>query len=64
MKNYWKLKSIALETEVHIAELSKAANEIIARKNAAFTSEGLNVKMNYKFDDETETLTEDGEIKV
>jgi len=63
MKNYWKLKAIALETEVHISELSKAANDIIARKNAAFIDEGLNAEMNYKFDDETETMTEEGKIK-
>lgn len=59
MKDYWKVKAIALETELRLAELHKAADEIIEYKNAMFHEAGLDPAKTYKFTDEGESIEED-----
>ena len=59
MKDYWKLKAIALEVELRLGELQKAAAEVIERKREAFEAAGLDAQKKYKFDDEGETIDED-----
>ena len=59
--DYWKLKAIALETELRLAQLQKSAAEIIERKREAFEAAGLDAQKKYKFNDEGETIDEDAE---
>jgi hypothetical protein len=61
MNDYWKLKAIALETELRLAQLQKSAAEIIERKREAFEAAGLDAQKKHKFDDEGETIDEDEE---
>ena len=59
MKDYWKLKAIALETELRLSQLQKSAAEVIERKRVAFEDAGLDAQTKYKFDDAGETIHED-----
>ena len=57
MKDYWKLKAMALEVELRIKELQAAAIETMERKKTLFTAAGLDGEHEYKFDDASESIT-------
>jgi len=59
MKNYWRVKAVALETELRLSELNKAAAEIVARKQVVFDAEGLDSTLAYRFDDAKEEAVAD-----
>jgi hypothetical protein len=57
VKDYWKLKAMALEVELRIKELQAAATEVMERKKTLFTAAGLDGEQEYKFDDTKERIT-------
>lgn len=56
MSNYWKIKAVALETELRLAQLQKSAAEVVEKKRVAFEDAGLDPSTTYTFDDDAQTI--------
>lgn len=54
--DYWKLKAIALETQVVRAQAQTAVDTAVMKQAKAFADAGLRPEINYQFVDADESI--------